>query len=473
MRTPLIALYSENPPAASDLRRQLEILFDVDVCRGPLRELPQQIDALQPDGLIADFTNAECGGHAEADVVDAIQQSRPELPIVMATGAACPEPLARQAACSGLVHVIDAPPFAKVAEAIGKLVIDLPSCEQDRDRVAGSYSDVVIRGMSRTVETSTLSMKLMLQELELAAGHDVTILLIGETGVGKTYLGRLIHEISPRRENPFLTVACGALPDDLIESELFGHAKGAFTGAHTDKEGKFLAAGGGTILLDEIDVLGPEQQVKLLRVIETGEFEPVGSNRTHQSAARLVVASNLQLEPLVEQGKFRADLYYRLNMLKFDIPALRDRMADVSRLAEKFIRQHAARHGVRIDRLDDSLMRALQQYAWPGNVRELENVLRRAVIYCRDGVLTSRHLPSHVIAGDAGPSGPTTPTPIVTSSNTDSPQTLEDQVEVTEREVILQALDDHNYSRTKTAKALGISRVTLYNKIRKYDIVLS
>ena len=473
MRTPLIALYSENSPAASDLRRQLEILFDVDVCRGPLRELPKQIDELQPDGLIADFTSNESGGHAEADTIDAIQQARPELPIVMATSEACPEPLARQAACTGLVYLIDAPPFAKVAEAIRRLLVDVPTGDAPRERETGSYSDVVIRGMSRTVETSTLSMKLMLQELELAAGHDVTILLIGETGVGKTYLGRLIHEISPRRENPFLTVACGALPDDLIESELFGHAKGAFTGAHADKEGKFLAAEGGTILLDEIDVLGPEQQVKLLRVIETGEFEPVGSNQTRKSEARLVVASNLELEPLVEQGKFRADLYYRLNMLKFDIPALRDRMADVPRLAEKFIRQHAARHGIRIDRIDDSLMRALQQYAWPGNVRELENVLRRAVIYCRDGLLTSRHLPSHVIAGDAGPSGPTTASPIVSCSNSDSPQTLEDQVEVTEREVILQALGDHNYSRTKTAKALGISRVTLYNKIRKYEIVLS
>src|SRR5690606_36398278 len=180
-------------------------------------------------------------------------------------------------------------------------------------------------------------LKLMLQDLEVAARHNVTILLIGETGSGKTYLSKLIHEVSPRRSEPFLHVACGALPNELIESELFGHVKGSFTSAHADKEGKFIAAGSGTILLDDIDVLGPEQQVKLLKVIETGEFEPVGSNQAFVSQARLVVASNLDLQPLVEHGRFRPDLYYRLNMLKCEIPPLRRRRMDLVPLPRRLI----------------------------------------------------------------------------------------------------------------------------------------
>ncbi|MCY2966245.1 MAG: sigma-54 dependent transcriptional regulator, partial [Planctomycetota bacterium] len=311
-------------------------------------------------------------------------------------------------------------------------------------------------------------------DLEVAARHDVTLLLIGETGSGKTYLSRLLHEISPRRNEPFIPVACGALPSDLLESEMFGHARGAFTGAQSDKDGKFLVAGKGTMLLDEIDVLGLDQQVKLLRVIESGEFEPVGSNVTHRSQARLIVASNLELEPLVEQRKFRPDLYYRLNMMKFEIPPLRKRPRDIVPLARKFIRQHAVKHGVPIRVVDPSLFAALQQYPWPGNVRELEHVLQRAVIFCRDGNLTVNHLPSNVVNGQPGPgnSGDRFGSePVTVDLNNDSSK-LAQQRELTEREAIEQALRDNAHSRKNTARALGISRVTLYNKMKKYGIML-
>jgi transcriptional regulator with PAS, ATPase and Fis domain len=309
----------------------------------------------------------------------------------------------------------------------------------------------------------------MLDDLAVAAAHDITILLIGETGSGKTYLSRLIHDVSPRSSLPFLHVACGALPRELIESELFGHVKGAFTGAHADKDGKFVAAGGGTILLDEIDVLGPEQQVKLLRVIETREFEPVGSNRTLRSQSRLVVASNLELQPLVESGRFRPDLYYRLNMLKFEVPPLRKRRVDIVPLAKRFIGRFAAQHGVSVQRVDHALYDALLQYPWPGNVRELEHVIQRSVIYCRDGVLTPEQLPPHVVSGEAGPVND--PSVRLGSVALERDQSLEAQVALTEKDLIVAALSRNGFSRTHTARELGISRVTLYNKMKRYALL--
>lgn len=329
-------------------------------------------------------------------------------------------------------------------------------------------AETVLTGMTRRYETNSPELKAMLHDLEVAARHNVTILLIGETGSGKTYLSKLIHEVSPRRKEPFLHVACGALPNELIESELFGHVKGSFTSAHANKEGKFIAAGSGTILLDEIDVLGPEQQVKLLKVIETGEFEPVGSNQTFVSQARLVVASNLELQPLVEQRRFRPDLYYRLNMLKFELPPLRSRKSDIMPLAKKFIQQLAAKHGISIVRIESSFFDALCNYPWPGNVRELENVIQRAVIYSRDGVLGAAHLPRHILSGLAGPTND--PSVHLTPQKPDT-DTLGRQIAFTEKEIIEQALFKNSFSRTHTAKDLGISRVTLYNKMKKYGMM--
>ncbi len=279
----------------------------------------------------------------------------------------------------------------------------------------------------------------------------------------------MIHEVSPRRDEPFLNVACGALPNDLIESELFGHVRGAFTSAHADKDGKFLAAGRGTVLLDEIDVLGPEQQVKLLRVIETGEFEPIGSNKTHVNQARLVVASNMDLQPLVEQGKFRPDLYYRLNMLKFDVLPLRRRKADIITLANGFVQQMSARHGITIDQITDEFMECLHTYPWPGNVRELENVIRRSVIYCREGILRKENLPSHILMGQVGPTND--PSVVLgTTTGRMTPNVWAIRLQSQKKELIEQALFKNKYSRTNTAKTLGISRVTLYNKMKKYGM---
>ena len=390
-----------------------------------------------------------------------------------------------------------------------------------QEELTGLWMDLPhkeLNGHSRSLITFTPEMFEMMDEVKVAAKHDVTVLLVGETGSGKTHLARLIHELSNRRDERFCTVACGALPSDLIESELFGYVKGAFTGADRDKEGKFAAAGTGTLLLDEIDVLSLDQQAKLLRVIETGEYEPVGSNDTEMSQARLIVASNYNLEDLVHKGTFRIDLYYRLNILKFRLLPLRERPWDIEYLARKFALDHSRTHDITLSNVDASFLDALRQYMWPGNIREMDNVIRRAVLYCQRGVLTVQDLPGnvrHVNPNKHGAVGdPAVPFPSSTphgslvgsgstamatnvsgihhlgrgdlsavgvSKTLDSPdnesmvggpaKTLEARVDLIERRIIEDCLRRNNHRRKETAAELGISRVTLYNKMKKFGLM--
>jgi DNA-binding NtrC family response regulator len=476
MTSPRIALFTASRRLAGLLDDVLQSTAGLHHCRRALQDVPSETERVRPDALVMDFTTATSGGHAEDRVLEELQRQWPDLPVVMLTGDTCPEPLARRTACSGLIHVSDREPWHRLLRTVRNLCESVRAGAAAREDETAQGADVLPDGITQRFETNCSPLLWMLQELDVAARHDVTVLLIGETGVGKTYLARMIHDVSPRRDQPFLHVACGALPGDLLESELFGHAKGAFTGAHADKDGKFVAAGNGTILLDEIDVLGLDQQVKLLRVIETGEFEPLGSNKTLTRRARLVVASNLDLQPLVNAGRFRADLFYRLNMMKFELIPLRERPEDVPILVRKLVGRLSGQYGVMISRIDDEFFAALQRHPWPGNVRELENVLRRAVIFCREGVLRPELLPRGVGVGC-----PESNFPQYTSgrletlhgklnSGNSTPSTLGGQIETTEREIIRQTLAGNNQSRTKTARQLGISRVTLYNKMRKYGI---
>ncbi len=489
MSKPLIVVMSERARWTNDLPTLLGENYHVVTCRS-LSELHQVAAHEHAAGAIADLSDMSGGGHQIEQQLESLRGSLSDMPVAMLTPQDCPEPLERRALYSGIMHLRGEVTVDNVMDWLQKTVpadsehesdelSDLsaetstpqpPSDLQQQKREFGrSEPEAVLSGMTRHFETYTPELKRVLDDLSIAAEKDVTVLLIGETGSGKTYLSNLIHEVSPRRNEPFITVACGALPGDLLESELFGHVKGAFTSAHADKEGKFIAAKNGTILLDEIDVLGLEQQVKLLRVIETGQFEPVGSNQTLHSQARLVVASNLPLEPLVEQGKFRPDLYYRLSMLKFEIPPLRKRKPDIKGMAKRFIQAKSEKHGIAIHRIEQEVFDALVSYPWPGNVRELEYAIQRAVIYCRDGVLRAEHLPGHVTAGIAGPTNDPTVKLDSRKSFEDTPQ-LESQLATTEKDLIEQALIRNNYNRTKTAKELGVSRVTLYNKMKRYDI---
>jgi len=312
--------------------------------------------------------------------------------------------------------------------------------------------------------TYTPAMFGMIDELMRVAHRDVTLLIIGETGTGKTTLAQIVHQLSGRGEEPFQNVPCGALPRELIESELFGHVRGAFTGAERNKVGRFEAAGRGTLLLDEIDVLSPKDQAKLLRVIETSEYEPVGSTETRISQARLVVAANVDLKVLTETAKFRSDLYYRLNVLQFHLLPLRERVPDIVSLAMRFVHECCEQHRVTIQRVHREFLQALKDYHWPGNLRELRNHIQRATLFSVDGELRRSDLADVVLAGSKESSAGE-------ERGTSMQGSLADRVARNEREILRDALQMHQYSRTATAKALGISRVGLYKKMRKYDML--
>lgn len=313
--------------------------------------------------------------------------------------------------------------------------------------------------------TRTPSLFPVLEQLDRIAPHNVTLLLIGETGTGKTTLAHLVHERSPRGEEKFMTVACGALPADLIESELFGHVRGAFTGAERAKVGRFEAAERGTLLLDEIDVLSPREQTRLLRVIETGEFEPVGSTETRTSNCRLVVAANVDLKGLTEKGQFRSDLYYRLNVLEFHLPPLRERPLDLIPMAMLFITEFNRQHHVEVTGIEPEFLDLVQSYNWPGNIRELKNQIRRAVLFARAGRMSAAELAIRPA------SAPIVSTASAVLETPVAANRLSDQVADREREILMDALRANNFKRTAAARSLGISRVGLYKKMRKYGLL--
>lgn len=301
-------------------------------------------------------------------------------------------------------------------------------------------------------------MQRIFQNLPAIAESSSTVLITGESGTGKEVAARSIHQLGPRREEPFLAVNCGALPDNLLESELFGYKAGAFTGAAKDKPGRFALAKGGTIFLDEIGELSPPLQVKLLRVLQDGTYEPLGSTSSETTAARVIVATNRDMREDVNEGRFRQDLYYRINIVSLEMPPLRQRKEDIPLLAEQFIKRFNKLQGKKVEGLSGGALPLLMAHDWPGNIRELENVIERAFILCRDGFIEVFHLPDELVGEK--------------NREPDNNEDFHSARAAFDKRTIEAALENNNFNRSAAARELGIHKTTLFRRIRKLGIKL-
>ena len=327
---------------------------------------------------------------------------------------------------------------------------DLSDLEALRRELAGKFSigDIVSR--------SPLMQK-VLEVLPAIAASPSTVLLLGETGTGKELAARTIHELSPRREGPFVAVNLGALPDTLVESELFGYKAGAFTGADKNKPGRFTLARGGTLFLDEIGEISPAVQVRLLRVLQERTFEPLGATRSETTDARIIVATNRDLAEQTRLGVFREDLYYRVNVIRVELPPLRRRQEDLPLLTNEFIGRFNRRQGRDIKGITAEALSLLMAHTWPGNVRELENVIERAFIMCQQDLIGLEHLPEELTT--RGPS----------SSPASDIQSAHDLLDA---QAIRTALEQNQYHRVAAARSLGIHKTTLYRRMKKLGMRL-
>jgi len=327
-----------------------------------------------------------------------------------------------------------------------RLRIDYRYLVSERDAQFDHYG---IIGRSRAMQE-------VIHRAERVADTKSTVLITGETGTGKELIARAIHDRSAQRDMPLIKVNCAAIPETLLESELFGHVRGAFTGATTTKKGKFALADGGTIFLDEIGTMNPTLQSKLLRVLQEREIEPLGSERTEKVDLRVIAATNRDLRQMVADGKFQEDLFYRLNVIPIEIPPLRERRDDIPALVEHFVAKHAQRIGRRVDRMDDDVLSGLQQYDWPGNVRELENAIERAVVLSTGPTIT---------AGSVSVLG------AVTQQTSGLPSLrLRQNIEWVERETIRRALEHAGGVKKDAAELMGISQRALSYYLAKYRL---
>ena len=406
----------------------------------------------EPDILISDMVMPAMDG---LKLLDTVKKKYPDIAVIMITAHGTIE-TAVEAMKKGAKDYILKPLrldeiLAKVG-TISQLMSLMKENQYLREKLSQKYNFNNIIGKDR-------KMLEMFDLVKDVAKTNSTILITGESGTGKELIANAIHFNSERIKKPFVKVNCAVLVENLLESELFGHVKGAFTGAIRDKLGRFELAHGGTIFLDEIGDISSNMQLKLLRVLQEGEFERVGGTETIKVDVRTIAATNRDLEGMMKKGDFRQDLYYRLNVIPIEVPPLRERRDDIPLLVTHFLTKFNKQFNKNIEVIEDEAMNCLQNYNWQGNIRELENILERAVVLNKTSKLTAKDFPHYMIQQDTEP-----------DIEIDSDRSLTDIVDVYEKRIILKALRENNFNKLRTAEKLGIHRSTFMSKLKKFNI---
>jgi two-component system response regulator HydG len=422
--------------------------FDVHVAQGGRAGL-EALERVKPQVVLSDIRMPTVDG---VQLLAAARQRDADLPVILMTAQATLQS-AVQAVNEGAFYYLQKPFRNDELVAILRRALEQRALKAE-NRVLKQQIRASGEGVARPVGLSR-AWREALDVADTVAPTDSTVLIQGESGTGKEVLARYIHERSLRTDGAFLSINCGALPESLLESELFGHVKGAFTGAVKDKSGLFAAATGGTFFLDEIGETTPSTQVKLLRVLQQREVIPVGATEAVPIDARLIAATNRDLEAEIRQGRFRADLFYRLNVIQIHLPPLRERGDDIPLLAEHFLGRLAAARGEPAKTLSSAALAIIQGYAWPGNVRELENALERAVVLTAGKTIEPDALPARITQAKSEP--------LVADRPAANPT-----LDAIERAYILWVLQNEGGNKTRAAEVLGIDPSTLHRKLARY-----
>jgi DNA-binding NtrC family response regulator len=420
-------------------------------CAASLAEAIAAVDRKAYDLVLADIRLGDGDGF---DILNHCRRSHPATTVIMITGYGTVES-AVEAIRLGAFDFLTKPLIDEELEmAIERAINQRRVLEENRTLKA----QLDLRfGMENIVGHDHRMLKIF-DMIDSVADTRATVLITGESGTGKSLVARAIHRRSGRRDQPFVEVACGALPETLLESELFGHVAGAFTGAVGEKLGKFMQADKGTIFLDEIFTASPGMQVKLLRVLQDLEFEQVGGNKTFTVDSRVILATNEDLAKAVAEGRFRQDLFFRINVINIELPPLRDRISDIPLLAEHFLRRVCGECGKQVRGFTDDATATLQRYRWPGNARELQNVIERAVLLGKGQIIGVEDLPANL----------RTAAPMIVEPVGN--RTLKDAMAAPERQIILDVLAANHWNRHATAETLGINRTTLYKKMKRLGL---
>ena len=459
-----VLVVDDDPGVRGYLRRWLEMSdYDVTVAESGPRCL-EALTTLLPDVILLDIKMKGMNG---LEVLQRVRAGHPHLPVVMVTGESDVE-IVVEAMRAGAYDFLTKPLEQ------GKLLVAVANAIESGDmrlRLQSLEREAAGQGYGAIIGESD-PMRALFRQMDRVAGSDLTILIYGESGTGKELVARALHDASGRRDGPFVALNCAAIPETLQESELFGHERGAFTGASRQHVGRFEQADGGTLFLDEVAELALPLQAKLLRAIQERVFRRVGGQRDIASDFRLLAATNRNLEDEIEAGRFREDLYYRLAVFEMNLPPLRDCPGDVGRIARSLVEQWAAEQRRELPTIEPAVFDALERYPWPGNVRELLNAVQRAAALSRDGVLRASDLPPRVLRGagalGTGEAGGGAKADPAGAPREAAPEVL--NLEELERQTIARAMRRTGGNLSEVVRLLGIGRTTLYRKLKKYKL---